>query len=166
MAYDQAKLIQDVRLCLGGISEEKLPESVIIHFADQIDSDTEHTGDYPWIFWKSTLTTLNYLKAAATTSDAGSAKSIKEKVGNVSKDVSYVTSKEIIEAYDALYDDYAASPEKFGVVITTPQSPVIINGVNAQEVDDYRNNRDTTSVYNALGVTAFPKHAATTNRRR
>ena len=166
MAYDQAKLIKDVRLCLGGISEEKLPESVIIHFGDKIDADPDHTGDYPWIFWQTTLMCLDYLKADAITSDESSTKSTKEKVGDVSKDISYSSSKDVVEAYEDLYRDYAANPEKFGVILTSPQSPVIINGVDAQEVCDYRTNPNTTSTYNALSVAAFPKITGRSNGRR
>tara|TARA_R110000851_G_scaffold326320_1_gene494901 strand:- start:1603 stop:2127 length:525 start_codon:yes stop_codon:yes gene_type:complete len=166
MAYDQSKLIKDVRICLGNISEEKLPESVIVHFGDMVDSDPEHTGDYPWIFWRTTLSCLDYLKASATTSSESTTKGTKEKVGDVSIDMQYITSKEVISAYDELYNDYASNPEKFGVTLTTVQPPVLINGVSAQEVENYRTNPNTTSTYNPLSAAAFPKATGRSNGRR
>lgn len=166
MAYDQSKLITDVRICLGGISDTKLPESIIIHFADAIDADPDHTGDYPWIFWKSTLSSISYLKSNAITSSESNTKSTKEKVGDVSVDVSYLSSKEVVASYDDLYNDYASNPEKFGVVLVTLQPPVLINGVNAQEVHDYRTNTKTTSTYNPLSSSAFPKVTGRASGRR
>ena len=166
MAYDQSKLIKDVRICLGDISEEKLPESVIVHFGDIIDADPDHTGDYPWIFWRTTLSCIDYLRANATTSSESNTKGTKEKVGDVSKDVQYSSAKEVVQAYDDLYDDYAANPAKFGVVLTTIQAPVIINGVSAQEVCDNRTNPNTTSIYNPLSAAAFPKITGSSNIRR
>lgn len=157
MAYDQSKLIKDVRICLGGISEEKLPESIIVHFGDTIDADPEHTGDYPWIFWRTTLSCIDYLRANATTSSSSSTKGVKEKVGEVMVDTSYSSAEDVVTAYDNLYDNYASNPEKFGVILPTIQPPVIINGVNQTTVNTFRENRNTTSIYNPLPVTAFPK---------
>tara|TARA_R110000851_G_scaffold234198_1_gene386750 strand:+ start:203 stop:727 length:525 start_codon:yes stop_codon:yes gene_type:complete len=166
MAYDQSKLIKSVRICLGNISEEKLPESVIVHFGDMVDSDPEHTGEYAWIFWRTTLSCLDYLKASATTGNESTTKGTKEKVGDVSIDMQYVASKEVIAAYDELYKDYAANPEKFGVTLTTVQPPVLINGVSTQEVENYRTNPNTTSTYNPLSASAFPKVTGMTTGRR
>jgi len=166
MAYNQSKLIKDVRICLGGISVEKLPEDIIVHFGDITDTDPAHIGDYPWIFWRTTLSVLDYLKAGATTSSESGTKGTKEKIGDVSIDVQYTSSKEVIEAYDELYNDYAANPEKFGVILVTVQPPVLINGVSAQEVENYRTNPNTTSTYNPLSVAAFPKVTGRSTGRR
>ena len=157
MAYDQSKLITDVRICLGGISEEKLPDAIILHYGDLYDAIPEYTGDYPYIFWYTTLSCIDYLKAQATTSESSSATSKKEKVGDVQIDMGYASASSIIDNLDDLYQDYLNNPEKFGVILEQVTPPVIINGVYTQEVDNYRENKNTTSIYNPLSVTSFPK---------
>ena len=170
MAYDQTRLITEVRIFLGGISAEKLPDPVITFYGDSIDALPEHTGDYPYIFWKTTLCCIQYLKNAVVTGDTGSKTSRKEKVGDVMVEQSddYGSSNDVLKAYDDLYNDYLANPQKFGVVVDVKAENtgnVIINGVNQETVDKYRNNTTTTSIYNPLPVTAFPKTSGVTWRR-
>ena len=158
MAYDQSKLIKDVRMFLGGVSEDKLPDNVIVYWGDFFDADPKYTGNYPFILWKTTLCTIQYLKAAIVTSVTATKSTTKEKVGDVAIDVTndYGSPEEAMNSYDELYNDYSAHPEKFGID-TAGSSIVIINGVDAQEVSDIRTNTNTTSIYNPLPVTAFPK---------
>lgn len=165
MAYDQAKLISDVRICLGGISEPKLPESIIIHFGDLHDSNPDFTGDYPQIFWRTTLDCVQYLIANTATSSSSNKAGVKEKVGNVTKEETFTSTANVIGGYRDLYDYLLNNPDKFGVVLTNSPSVVLINGVNQAEVDKYRNNTETTSIYNPLSATAFPKVSGVTWRR-
>lgn len=166
MSYDQTKLILDVRICLGGISTTKLPDNIITHFADAIDADPDYTGNYPWIYWKSTLESIAYLRTNAITNSESGTRSAKEKVGDVTIDIAYVGAKDIVGAYNDLYNDYASNPEKFGVILVKVQPPVLINGVDAQEVHDYRTNPKTTSTYNPLSASAFPKVTGVASGRR
>lgn len=168
MAYDQSKLIKDVRMYLGGVSEDDLPENVIIYWGDHFDSPERYTGDYPYILWNTTLCCINHLKTNLITAKTVNKNTIKEKVGNVSVENTddYGTTEDRIQAYDDLYDLYKSCPEKFGIVLPANASIVLINGVNQQEVDTYRSNKNTTSVYNPLPVTAFPKSDPRTPYRR
>ena len=167
MAYNQSKLIKNVRIFLGGISTSKLPEDIIVHYGDDYDEDPAYTGDFPNIFWRTTLSSVKYLIANATTSSASEQRTTKEKVGNVSKEVSYTDKSDIIDNYNDLYDYFFSNPEKFGITLPTNSSGVVlINGVNQAEVDAYRNNTNSTSIFNTLPVTAFPKESGCTWRRR
>lgn len=159
MAYDQSRLIREVRIYLGGVGEEKLPESVIIHWGDFFDSDPRYADNYPYILWKTTLCCIEYLKANVVTSTTATKTSVKEKVGDVSKDITndFGSSTDVVDNYDDLYKDYLENPWKFGIIIEQGSSVVHINGVDQEQVDKYRNNRNTTSIYNPLPVTAFPK---------
>tara|TARA_R110000851_G_scaffold20753_2_gene62559 strand:- start:132 stop:662 length:531 start_codon:yes stop_codon:yes gene_type:complete len=167
MAYDQAKLITNVRICLGGISTTKLPDNIITHFGDVYDADPDYTGDFPNIFWRTTLDSVQYLIANATTSSTSEQRATKEKVGNVTKEVSYTDKSDIIDNYNELYDYFYSNPDKFGIILPANSSGVVlINGVNQAEVDAYRNNTNNTSIFNPLPVTAFPKESGCTWRRR
>lgn len=164
MAYDQAKLIHDVRIYLGGVSEIKLPESIIIYYGDFYDNNPTYTGLHPYILWKTTLSCLDYLRANTATSTSNAAKSSrKEKIGDVevtiTEDSSSAASSYV--SYDDLYDDYSANPWKFGITSDTG-SVVIINGVDQATVDKYRNNVKTTSIFSPLPATAFPKVSGVT----
>lgn len=159
MAYDQSKLIKEVRIYLGSITEDRLPESVITHYADMHDLNPTYTGKYPYILWKSTLSCLDYLKATTAVSSNSNKYTKKEKVGEVevTETQDNSSSGSLLGTYEDLYDDYAAHPEKFGITLTIATSPVIIGGVYTKEVEDNRRNTDITSIYNPLSVTSFPK---------
>lgn len=170
MAYNQCKLVSDVRMYLGGISEDKLPESVIIYWGDFFDANPDYTDKYPYILWKTTLCSLEYLKAntVITASTSSTRSTSKEKVGDVEINISdsYASTEEMMNAYDDLYKDYLDHPEKFGIVLSGTGNVVHIGGVYQEEVDNNRCNPNTTSIYNALPVTAFPKLSDTPYRRR
>ena len=169
MAYDQSKLIKDVRIYLGGVSTDKLAEATIIHYSDFYDANAKYTSKYPYILWKTTLASLDFLKAATASSTDNAAKtSRKEKVGDVEVTVSSDSSSSSATAvsYQDLYDDYVENPWKFGIELTEGSSVVHINGVNAQEVNDYRTNTKTTSTYNPLSAAAFPKVTGVAAGRR
>lgn len=167
MAYDQSKLVNDVRIYLGGVSETKLPEGTIVFYGDFYDSDTKYTGKYPHILWRATLACLDYLRASTATSTSNAAKSSrKEKVGDVEVTVTSDSSSTSATAvsYDDLYEDYSKNPWKFGIKDEVG-SLVLINGVDQTTVDTYRDNPNTTNVYNPLPTTAFPKISGNTWRR-
>lgn len=167
MAYDQSKLIKDVRIYLGGVSDSKLPESTIIYWGDFWDANPRYESKYPYILWKTTLCCLDYLRANTATSNNNAAKSSrKEKVGDVEVTITQDSSSSSSTAvsYDDLYDDYSSNPWKFGITEDVG-NVVIINGVDQKIVDKYRNDQNTTSIYNPLPVTAFPKTTGNTWRR-
>ena len=167
MAYDQAKLISDVRIYLGGISEDKLPDATIVFYGDFYDADEEYTGKYPHILWRTTLACLDYIRANITTSSSSTSKSSrKEKVGGVEVTVTTDTSAASVttKAYDDLYKDYEDNPWKFGIKGADTKL-VIFNGVDQKIVDKYRDDENTTSIYNPLPTTAFPKTSGDTWRR-
>lgn len=167
MAYNQSKLIKDVRVYLGGVSEEKLPEATIVYWGDFWDSNPKYVDKYPYILWKTTLCCLDYLRAFTATSNNNAAKSSrKEKVGDVEVTITQDSSSASSTAvsYDDLYDDYSRNPWKFGIEDTVGNI-VIVNGVDQATVDKYRNDEKTTSIYNPLPVTAFPKTTGNTWRR-
>jgi uncharacterized membrane protein len=167
MAYDQSKLVSDVRIYLGGVSEDKLPDATIVFYGDFYDADEEYTGKYPYILWRTTLACLDYLRANITTSSSTTSKSSrKEKVGGVEVTVTTDTSAASVttEAYDDLYQDYKDNPWKFGIKGVDTKL-VIINGVDQDTVDKYRDDENTTSIYNPLPTTAFPKTSGQTWRR-
>lgn len=172
MAYDPCKLVRDVRIYLGGVPESKLPETVIIHWGDFYDNPCYYENNYPYILWKTTLSCLDYLRAEKATSESSAAKSSRtEKVGDVQITISEDSSSESATAisYDDLYEDYLNNPWKFGIKLPDKASYVLINGVDQQEVEEYRTNQNTTSIYNPLSVTQFPKttgQGATERRRK
>lgn len=161
MSYDQSKLIKDVRIYLGGVPEEILPESTIVYWGDFWDAPDQYEGNYPYILWKTTLCSIEYLKASVSTSSQSSAvkTTSKEKVGDVQVDYSTeaVSITDQVQVYDDLYKDYSDNPWKFGITPLEGSSVVHINGVNQEEVEKYRTNKNTTSIYNPLPATAFPK---------
>jgi hypothetical protein len=169
MAYDQVKLVVDVRMFLGGISEEDLADTTILYYGDLIDSNPKYTGDYPYILWKTTLCCIEYLKAQAIQGSVGNStkSSTKEKVGDVQFDTSneYNSIEDILNAWDSLYGDYLENPYKFGIIVDNT-SVVLIGGVNQEQVDGFRGNKSTTSIYNPLPVTAFPKCSTYPYNRR
>lgn len=124
MAYNNIRLISDVRLYLGGVEEAILPDPVITHFGTLHDTNPSYTGKQEAILWKTTLSCLDYLMASSTTAVGGtSAKySRTEKVGDISvtetTDNSSTSSSST--SYSDLYALYEDSPEKFGYFITVP----------------------------------------------
>tara|TARA_R110002167_G_scaffold15552_1_gene62027 strand:+ start:356 stop:886 length:531 start_codon:yes stop_codon:yes gene_type:complete len=167
MAYNTSKLIKDVRIYLGGVSETKLPESIIVYYGDFYDDNPKYTGKYPYILWKATLACLDYLMAYTASSTSSAAKSSrKEKVGDVEVTVTEDSSSASATSvsYKSLYEDYSENPWKFGINDEIG-SLVLINGVNQAEVDKYRNDQTTTSIYNPLPTIAFPKITGETWRR-
>lgn len=171
MAYDSSKLIRDVRIYLGGVSDTLLPDNVITYWGDFFDTPDHYESNYPYILWKTTLCSIEYLKANKATSTSSAAKSSRtEKVGDVSVTVTEDSSSESATAvsYDDLYEDYLNNPWKFGIKLPDGASYVLINGVDQQEVEEYRTNKNTTSIYNPLSVTQSPKTTGegATYRRR
>lgn len=133
MPYNTSKLVQEVRLYLGDVTTEKLPESVITHYGDLHDSNPNYTGKYEYILWKTTLSCIDYIRASATTSSTSSSAkySRKEKVGDVEVTVTEdnTSGGSTTSALDSLYDEYENSPEKFGVILTSTTGP-ILTGTN------------------------------------
>ena len=160
MAYDPYELNKDVRIYLGGVEEDKLPETTVIHWGDFYDAQEDWTSNYPYILWQTTLSCIQYLKAAVATSTTSTKSSSKEKVGEVEVSVSndYGSSEELMDAYDALYADFLDSPDKFGLKLEKGNI-VHVGGVYKDEVDSNRSKRSIASVYDTLPVTAFPKQS-------
>lgn len=126
MAYVQSTLISGVRLYLGDVDVNTLPDSVIIYFADIHDANPSYTGIQEAILWKTTLSCLDYLRASSTTSSGGTSAKYtrKEKVGDVevTETTDNSSTSSTSNSYDDLYDLYYASPEKFGYIVTPVSS--------------------------------------------
>ncbi len=137
MSYDFTKLERDVRYYLGDITQAKLPEATIFHFADLHDSNPAYTSKHAHLIWKTTLSALDYLMATTAVSGNSSKFTRKEKVGEVevTETQDNSSSGSPIATYQALYDNYKSNPEKFGIIITASSSTggggaVIITGTN------------------------------------
>jgi hypothetical protein len=139
MAYDFTKLEKDIRFYLGNLTQDKLPESAIFHFADLHDSNPAYTSKHAHLVWKTTLSSLDYLMAGTAVSANSSKFTRKEKVGDVevSETQDNSSSGSPIATYKLLYDDYKANPEKFGILATatagsagSSTGAVILTGTN------------------------------------
>lgn len=152
MAYNQAQLITDVRMRLGQVSVTALPDTVILYWGDNTDQDTRYTDKYAWIFYKTTLASINYLKLNAVASGAATAASITEKVGDVSKTVKNSTSTDgsnILDIWDKLYKQFEADPESFGIVSEgRTTGSILVGGIYADKVEGIRQSTSLNSVFN------------------
>ncbi len=160
MAYSPTEIEKQVRVYLGGVEETLLPEAIIFTFADLHDANPAYTSKEPYILWKTVLSSLDYLRASTTTSSTGNSAKFtrKEKVGEVeiTETQDNSSGSTSMTSFDALYKDYAASPEKFGIYPSatsagsTSTGAVVVTGTNAPNLALYRSvstRARATSIY-------------------
>lgn len=152
MAYDQTRLISDVRLMLGGVAETTLPDDIIIRYGDIYD--LQYDGEYSYIWWKTTIACTNYLKINSVTSGSSSAGKRTEKVGNTTITVESSDSESTLSSWDDLLDYFREHPEDFGVISTGGGGSVLVGGVIRKDVDNLRCNRKYTSPFDTGSITS------------
>ncbi|ATN93391.1 hypothetical protein [Pseudoalteromonas phage J2-1_QLiu-2017] len=148
MALDMSRLVQNVRMKLGGLEPTKLPTSVITYWADHYEAQPEYTGKFPWVYYKTTLACIDYLKINSITSGSANASKTTRKVGDVSETIETSSSSGTsgLDVWDKLYDQLANDQASFGIVpdVSSGDSGgglVLIGGTNKKRVDAHRENK-------------------------
>lgn len=158
--YDKAKLIADVRMMLGGICEDVLPSSVIIFYGDCHDNNPEYTGDYPYIWFKTTIDCIDWLIRKAILDGAGSKTSDErtEKVGDVSVTVKSTNSSDdtVIDNYQKLKEMFLKDPTCFGI---TPDSNgyIFIAGNSKSTYYELKSDKDAKGMWDELDPLGYER---------
>lgn len=152
MAYDQAKLISDVRLMLGGVDETTLPDEIIIRYGDIYD--LQYEGDYAYIWWKTTIACTNYLRINSITSGSSASNKRTEKVGNTTITVEAKSTEDILSGWDELLEYYKEHPEDFGIIPKEAGGYVLVGGIIKDNVDKLRCNKKYTSPFDTGSMTS------------
>lgn len=155
MAYDQAKLISDVRRRLGYIDTTQLPDNVITDWGDHYDEiySPKYEEPYPYIYYYSTLSCVEYLRIQVITSGEATRSKFTEKVGNVSITEESSSSESILNVWDDLYKLLADDPSSFGIT-TTEGGFVHIGGTDTCKVESIRKNSKLASPFDTGKVTS------------
>ena len=152
MAYDQVKLISDVRLMLGGVDETTLSDEIIIRYGDIYD--IQYEGDYAYIWWKTTIACTNYLRINSITSGSSASDKRTEKVGNTTITIEAKSTEDLLSGWDELLDYYKEHPEDFGIVPKDSGGYVLVGGIIKDKVDKLRCNKKYAAPFDTGKVTS------------
>ncbi len=153
MAYDQAKLISDVRRRLGYIEETQLPDNVITDWGDHYDEiySPRYEEPYPYIYYYTTLSCVEYLRMQAITSGEGTGGKYTEKVGGVQ--ITEESSTYLLDIWEDLYNQLADDSESFGIFRKDKGGFVHIGGIYTDKVDSIRKDHSLLSPFDTGSVT-------------
>ena len=155
MAYDQAKLISDVRRRLGYIDTTQLPDNVITDWGDHYDAiySPRYEDAYPYIYYYSTLSCVEYLRINSITSGEATRSKFTEKVGGVTITEEASSSTSVLDIWDDLYDSLKDDPASFGI-LDAGGGFVHVGGVYRDKVESIRRDNNLASPFSTGKVTS------------
>ena len=156
----QEEVIEFVRIILGGLPTDILPDSVIVLFYNRWSLYFDLTNNpekLPLVLWNVCVSCLEWLIAKSTMSGGYST----ERTEKIGQEQISVKGGSQIQAWKDLLDYITENPEYIDPSLSSRGLTIIVGGVRQSIVDDIRKNPDSRGWNRVDSIVKYNEESST-----